>query len=176
MAGYPSGGVNGGALFDQHVGDSDVTFLSDQVQRGQAILRHTRGQKQRDAARSKVKALRRSTRAVGTRAAPHLVPHIDVGLFGKEQSRDVGTALLSSQVQRRDALQRLGVGRGPVLQEAARHLDLVLLGGDVQRRVAVLRRHVSAEPRSLRAPARGRRRPSRLCFSSVRMFSVRVLR
>lgn len=35
---HPGGGVNGGALFDQHVGDSHVTFLSYEVQRGQSIL------------------------------------------------------------------------------------------------------------------------------------------
>ena len=67
-----------------------------------------------------------------------LVAQIDVGLFGDEQGHDVGPALLRGQVQGRDALQRLGVGRGPALQQTAGHLHLVLLGGDVQGRVPVL--------------------------------------
>lgn len=41
-------------------------------------------------------------------------------------------------MQRRDALQRLGVGRGAVLQQAVGHLHLVLLGCYVQGGVAVL--------------------------------------
>lgn len=43
-------------------------------------------------------------------------------------------------MQRRDALQGLGVGRGPVLQQATGHLHLVLLGRNVQRGVTVLGR------------------------------------
>lgn len=70
----------------------------------------------------------------------HLIPQVYVGLFGDEQGHDVGPPLLSSEVQRRDALQRLGVGRGPVLQQATGHLHLVLLGRNVQRGVTVLGR------------------------------------
>lgn len=34
FATHPGGGVDGGALFDQHVGDAHVTFLSHEVQGG----------------------------------------------------------------------------------------------------------------------------------------------
>lgn len=67
-----------------------------------------------------------------------LVAQINVGLFGDEQGHDVRPALLWGEVQGRDALQGLGVGRGPALQQTAGHLHLVLLGGDVQGCVTVL--------------------------------------
>lgn len=67
-----------------------------------------------------------------------LVAEVDVGLFGDKQRDHVRPALLRRQVERRDPLQGLGVGRGAVLKQTVGHFHLVLLGGDVERRVAIL--------------------------------------
>lgn len=48
--------------------------------------------------------------------------------------------LLGSQVEGGDSLHRLRVCRSPVLQQAAGHLHLVLLGSDVQGGVPILQR------------------------------------
>lgn len=70
----------------------------------------------------------------------HLVPHIDVGLFGNKQSHDIRPALLRGKMQGCNALQGLDIGCGSVLKQTARHLYLVLLGSDVQRGVTILKR------------------------------------
>lgn len=70
---------------------------------------------------------------------PHLVPQVDVGLFGDEQGDHVRPALLSGQVEGRDPLEGLGIGRGTVLQQAASNLHLVLLRCYVERGVAILK-------------------------------------
>lgn len=69
----------------------------------------------------------------------YLVAQVTVGLFGQQESHHLRVALLSRQVEGGHALHRLRVRRGPVLQQTAGHLQLVLLGGDVQRGVAVLK-------------------------------------
>ena len=50
----------------------------------------------------------------------------------------MGVALLGGEVQGGDPLLGQGVGEGAVAQQHPRHLQLVLLGRDVQRSVAVL--------------------------------------
>ena len=69
----------------------------------------------------------------------YLVAQVAVGLFGQQESHHLRVALLSCQVEGSHALHRLRVRRGPVLQQTAGHLQLVLLGGDVQRGVAILK-------------------------------------
>lgn len=121
-------------MFDQRVCNAHMTFLGHQVQRRQAILQHRERERERE-----IVSLAPSTAGSSSfSSSPHLVAHVDIGLFGDQQGSDVGPALLGSQVQRRDALQRLGIGRGAALQQATRHLQLVLLGGDVQGGVAIL--------------------------------------
>lgn len=68
----------------------------------------------------------------------YLVPEVDIGLFGDEQGHHVGPPFLRGQVERRDSLQRLSIGRSAVLQQAVSHLHLVLLGCYVEGGVAVL--------------------------------------
>ena len=79
---------------------------------------------------------------------PYLVSQIHVGLLGDEQGHDVGPSLLWGQVQGRDALERLGIGWSPVLQQTTGHLHLVLLGGYVQGSVAVLQRNKDKQAQS----------------------------
>lgn len=70
---------------------------------------------------------------------PHLVPQVDVGLFGDEQGHHVRPALLSCQVKGRDPLEGFSIGRGAVLQQAVGNLHLVLLRRYVERGVAILK-------------------------------------
>ena len=70
----------------------------------------------------------------------YLVAQVDVGLFGDEEGRHVGDALLRGEVQGCDALEGLRVSVSAVLQQAASHLQLVLLSCYMQRRVAILQR------------------------------------
>lgn len=69
----------------------------------------------------------------------YLVAQVAVGLFRQQQGHHLGVTLLGCQVERCHALHRLSIGRAPVLQQAAGHLHLVLLGGDVQGSVAILK-------------------------------------
>ena len=76
----------------------------------------------------------------------YLVAQVSIGLFGQQESHHLRVALLSRQVEGGHALHRLCVRRAPILQQTAGHLQLVLLGGDVQRRVAVLKWKGPPEP------------------------------
>ena len=53
-------------------------------------------------------------------------------------SRNEGHTFLRSQVNGRDASHGFGVGLSSMLQETRRQFDLIFLGGNVQRSVAVL--------------------------------------
>ena len=68
----------------------------------------------------------------------YLVSQIHVGLFGDEQGNNIRSPLLWSQVQGRDALEGLGIGRRPILQQTTGHFHLVLLGCYVKGSVAIL--------------------------------------
>ncbi|TNN70599.1 hypothetical protein EYF80_019183 [Liparis tanakae] len=63
------------------------------------------------------------------------------GSFCKLAGHQVHAALLGRQVNGADALPRDCVGVGAVLQQRGPDVHLVLLGGDVERRVAILRQH-----------------------------------
>lgn len=76
----------------------------------------------------------------------HLVAQVPIGLFGDKQCRHVRVPLLGSKVQRHHTLHGLSVSRGPVLQQAAGHLQLVLLGRNVQGGVTVLQGERSHSP------------------------------
>lgn len=69
----------------------------------------------------------------------HLVAHVDVGVLGQQERHQVHAALLRRQVDGADALPRHRVGVGTVLQQRGPDVHLVLLGGDVEGRVAVLK-------------------------------------
>lgn len=69
----------------------------------------------------------------------HLVAHVDVGVLGQQERHQVHAALLRRQVDGADALPRHRVGVGAVLQQRGPDVHLVLLGGDVEGRVAVLK-------------------------------------
>lgn len=68
----------------------------------------------------------------------HLVAHVDIGVLGQQERHQVHAALLRCQVDGADALPRHCVGVGAVLQQRGPDVHLVLLGGDVEGRVAVL--------------------------------------
>lgn len=68
----------------------------------------------------------------------HLVARVDRSVSCQQQRHDVHVALLRRQMQRGDALPRHAVGGCAVFQQRGGNLQLVLLGSDVQRRVAVL--------------------------------------
>lgn len=70
----------------------------------------------------------------------HLVARVDRSVSCQQQRHDVHVALLRRQMQRGDALPRHAVGGCAVFQQRGGNLQLVLLGSDVQRRVAVLDR------------------------------------
>lgn len=136
----PWSGINGSSLFDQSVGDSHVTFLSHKMQRRQPALH------KRKAYFFMLKSYLNELSRFGIFVCgfdhfpflAHLVPQVNVGLFGDEQGHHVRPPLLRGQVQGRDALQGLYIGCCPVLQETTGHLNLILLGRDVQGSVAVL--------------------------------------
>lgn len=71
-------------------------------------------------------------------SSPYLSLDVDLGSFAEEQGRHVRVALLRRQMKRSDALLGHDVGLGSVLKQNRGDLHLVLLGGDVERRVAVL--------------------------------------
>lgn len=59
-------------------------------------------------------------------------------MLGQQERHQVHAALLRRQVDGADALPRHRVGVGAVLQQRGPDVHLVLLGGDVEGRVAVL--------------------------------------
>lgn len=71
---------------------------------------------------------------------PYLGLDVDLGAFADEQSHHVCVALLRCQMKGSDALLGHDVGLGAVLKQNCGDFHLVLLGGDVERRVAILAR------------------------------------
>lgn len=121
-------------MVEQDLGHADLVLLSGQVQRRQAALHG-----------GKIKKINH-VRAGGTLSTTkrnqsvtaHLVAHVDVGVLGQQERHQVNAALLRRQVDGADALPRHRVGVGAVLQQRGADVHLVLLGGDVEGRVAVL--------------------------------------
>lgn len=68
----------------------------------------------------------------------HLIAHVEVSVLGQQQWHQVHAALLCCQVNGADALTRHRVGVGTVLQQCGPNVHLVLLGSNVEWRVAVL--------------------------------------
>lgn len=75
---------------------------------------------------------------------------VDLGSLADEQGSHVCMALLRGQMERCDPLLGQDVGLSSVLQQHCGDLHLVLLGGDVQRSVAVLVR--ATEKRESKKP------------------------
>lgn len=68
----------------------------------------------------------------------HLIANVYGSIPCQQQRHDVHVALLRRQVERSDALPCHRVGGGAVLQQRGGYLHLILLGCDVEWRVAVL--------------------------------------
>lgn len=68
----------------------------------------------------------------------YLVGRVDRSVPRQQQRHYVHVPFLRREVQRRDPLARHRVGGGAVLQQRGGYLHLILLGCDVERRVAVL--------------------------------------
>lgn len=76
--------------------------------------------------------------AASTAHVSHLIANIYGSIPRQQQRHDVHVALLRCQVERSDALPCHRVGGGTILQQRGGYLHLILLGCDVEWRVAVL--------------------------------------